>query len=254
MGGLKGMVRPRSTAGHPIFPRFHPRPGNSPQSPVCYGQVVMRFEFEHRAASVEIVIAYDHLAARKYAKGLGDRLQWRLGTACELHLNLWNVAASVCRNVGWAGAIEARTPGGSGQIGANRTWIRTILRGFCPILSAGIEFTLFIVSQARLSALRKAMLSLRFDLPCRRRHLANSHYSARRRRGRQSLQFPPGLWVGQVNCPANQFPGGFHGLVRTSDRVARTRLSSHRALSFLNHLWVHGEAGSTVTTSRGTCQ
>jgi hypothetical protein len=51
--------------------------------------------------------------------------------------------------------------------------------------------------------------------------------------------FPLGLWVEPVNGFANQFPGGFFKLVRTSDRVARTRMCSYRAIDFprfnLNH-------------------
>jgi hypothetical protein len=212
------MVRPRSPAGHPIFPGFHPQPGNSRLPPVWNGKVVMRFDFENTAAAVEVVIGYDHVSAGKYAKEGGDRLLRRLATANELHNNPGNVLA-------------LRIQECSGQIGTHRRGIRTILRGVCPILSAEIGFSLFIISQARLSALRKAMPGLLFDLPCRRRQWANPHCGTCRWRGRQSQQFPSGLWVGPVNGPANQFPGGFHGLVRTSDRVARARLSSHRAVS-----------------------
>lgn len=217
MRRLKYRVRPRSLAGYPIFPGFHPQPGNSPPLPVCYGPVVMSFDFENTAAAAEIAVAYDQVTADQYAEEGGNRLPWRLGGANELSINPWNVAA-------------LRSSECSGQIGPNRRGICTILRGLCPNLSAGIGFSLFIISQARLSALCKAMLGLLFDLPCRRRQLANPHCGACRWRGRQSQQFPPGLWVGPVNGPANQFPGGFHGLVRTSDRVARARLSSHRAV------------------------
>ncbi|MGA2243831.1 MAG: hypothetical protein ABSH48_02435 [Verrucomicrobiota bacterium] len=43
--------------------------------------------------SLEVLIAYDHVAAGKYAKELCDRLQQRLGRDYELRLNPWNVAA-----------------------------------------------------------------------------------------------------------------------------------------------------------------
>jgi hypothetical protein len=177
----------------------------------------MSFDFENTAAAVEITMAYDQVSADKYAKEGCDRSPWCLGRAKEMPIKPWKVAA--------LGSSEY-----SGQIGANRRGIRTFLRGVCPNMSAEIQFPLFIMSQARLSALYKAMFSLLFDLPCRRRQWANPHCGTRRWPGRQCQQFPPGLWVGPVNGPANQFPGGFHGLVRTSDRVARTRLSSHRAL------------------------
>ena len=48
----------------------------------------------------------------------------------------------------------------------------------------------------------------------------------------QEQVFPPGLRVGPVNGLAGWFPGGFHEPVCPSDRVARARICSHRALSF----------------------
>ena len=160
MRRLNHRVRPRSPARHPIFPGFHPQPGNSPPLPVCYGPVVMRIDFENAAAAVDIVVIYDPVSAGKYAKECCARLPWLPGRACEWHLNPWNVAV-------------LRSSQCPGQIDTNRRGIRTILRGFYPNLSADIQFSLLIMSHARLSALRKAMLSLSFDLPGRRRQWAN---------------------------------------------------------------------------------
>ena len=62
--------------------------------------------------------------------------------------------------------------------------------------------------------------------------------------------FPPGLRVGPVNGLAGRFPGGFYELACPSDRVARARINSHRAI----HLPPKGEAPGHLTTStRGNC-
>lgn len=53
----------------------------------------MKSEKIEASAGLEVLIAYDHVAAGKCAKELCDRLQLRLGSQCEFHLNPWNLAA-----------------------------------------------------------------------------------------------------------------------------------------------------------------
>ena len=117
-------------------------------------------------------------------------------------------------------------------IGAKPNPIRTVLPPIDPISTGKTAFSLFLIPEARSSASPEMMRRLPFDLLCPRRRLANLCSGHRGQFGTRSRQFPPGLWVGPVNGPVGQFPGGFHGLVCTSDRAARARLSSHRAFLF----------------------